>query len=359
MALPDAKLEILDGALGLTQGAPTAIQAKLGVCSKGTVGELHSFTDARKAAEVLGTGPLVEAVAMALARSGGPVRAMRVNGSVAGAASAVTKTGTGTAVVAVTGTPYDAYDVKMEITRPGATLAAGTAAFKLSLDGGRTYSPEYAVPTAGTFPIPDTGLSLGFTTGTFVAGDVYAFTSTAPGFVLADLTAAVDLLLADPTEWAILHVVGETADAATCASILAALDAKLEGAAAAYRYVRAFIEAPNEAASVVRAGLAASSSLRVGVIFGRAITQSAITGQEASKNAAEALLAHVARLRISEDAGKVARGPVGGVRALVHDERSAQDMDPARFTTLRTHIGIAGVYVTAARMFAPVGSDFT
>jgi hypothetical protein len=49
----------------------------------------------------------------------------------------------------VSGTPRDAYSVKVKITRAGATLAALTAAARISIDGGQTYGPEVPVPSSG------------------------------------------------------------------------------------------------------------------------------------------------------------------------------------------------------------------
>lgn len=362
MAIPESSLTILDGALGLVSRAPTAIQAKVGISSSGDFNTLETYTDPKRVVEDFGSGPLVEAACLHLNVAGGPLHLMRINGSVAGTKSAVTKTGTSTATAALTGTPYDTYDAIVELTRGGATLAAATAAFRYSLDGGRTYSPEYAMPASGVFVIPDTGLTITWTysSGTgFVAGDTYTFTTVAPGYSLSDLNTTIDALLADPAEWSLLHVVGAGADASTMASMLATLDARLESAAEAFRYVRAFIESPPTAtAAALKAATLSIDSLRVGIIHGTAYVTSVVTGYEREVSAAAAIMAHASRLKPSEDLGKVMAGKVRGVSALVYDERSGDSMDDARYTTLRTHVGLGGAYVTNARMLASEGSDF-
>ena len=69
----------------------------------------------------------------------------------------------GTCTLAATGNPNDAYAVRLEILRAGATLASGAATYRLSLDGGDTWGPETAMPVGGVITPSGTGLTLTFT----------------------------------------------------------------------------------------------------------------------------------------------------------------------------------------------------
>lgn len=363
--LPDVWFNIRDGALGLS-GAPTDnVHAKVGVASAGDVGVIHAFTTVAQALETLGGGPLAEAVAFSLAVAGGPVYAVRVPASVAGtvSAGAISKTGTGTVTVA--GQPTDACEVRIEITRDGINLAAGTAAFKYSLDGGDTYSPEIAVPSGGTYALSNTGLTATFANGSsgtsFKAGDAYRFTATAPAMQLADVLSAIDVLLADSREWGWVHVVG-----AATPALAAGLAVKMAEAEAAYRFAFALLEAPDQAEgqtedqwmAALLADWADFADVRVGVAAGHEELVSPLTGRVHRRSAAWPLSARLAQIPVHEHAGRVATGPLAGIVRLHHDEFVKPGLDAARFSTLRTFIGRSGFYPTAGRLMAPEGSDY-
>lgn len=144
MAISTFEQNVQDGGLGLSEGDSTRIHIALGVSSKGPVGELKFHTDPDLAKAEFGVGPLVDKAIYHLQNAGGPVGLMRLNASVAGVAGAVTTTragaGDSTGVLAVTLAPTDSYQVVCRITREGVNLAAGSAAFVLSLDGGDNLS---------------------------------------------------------------------------------------------------------------------------------------------------------------------------------------------------------------------------
>src|SRR5687767_5881124 len=96
---------------------------------------LYSFTRKTDAVDTLGQGPLTEHVCKALDLGGGPVYAMRLAQSSAGAAGSVTKSavagGTGTGTVTVWGAAFDAYNVRIEILTTG-TVAVATFRYTLN-----------------------------------------------------------------------------------------------------------------------------------------------------------------------------------------------------------------------------------
>jgi len=217
MSLPKISQIIQDGSLGIVPPSPANVVAKVGVCSSGPPTTVRQFSgpSVKVIKDALGTGPLAEAAAHSLEGAGGPVTTVPVTASVAGSAKAVTRTGTGTATMSVSGAPKDAYEVLVRITRAATGLAAGAAVFVYSVDGGDVFSPEIALPVSGVYTLQNTGLTLTFANGTFVKDDLYSFDCSAPSFSVTDLTEAIDALLGDPRKFGCLHVVGAPAPSLT------------------------------------------------------------------------------------------------------------------------------------------------
>jgi hypothetical protein len=362
MSIPDVRETIEDGALGLVTDSTDQICLKLGVCSLGTPLVIQSFSDRASLKTALGAGPVVDAAALSLDTAGGPVYVMPIAASTPGSAGSVTHlTGTQTAVPTISGAPNDQYDVQLQITRAGANLAANTAALKYTLDGGDNWSQEVAVPTGGAVSLVGTNMTATFADGTFVAGDVFKFTTTAPAYSLSDLTTAVNAALADPRTWGFIHVVGPASTPSGSASMLATLDTLMSSAEAAFRYAFAIMEAPDdEAASNANliTAFASSASKRVMVCAGYAEVLSSMSGLIRKRSSAWPIAARCAKVGISEDLGAVEDGPIVGVDSLYHDEQATPNLDAARFSSLRTIIGRQGFYVTNGNMFSPAGSDF-
>ena len=355
--LPDVWFNIQDGSLGILPPPTDGVSAKIGVATSGPVGQIVSVTNLQQVRDVFGSGPLAEALATHLALSGAPVYAIRVNASVAGTISSVTKSGTGTGSLAVTGSPLDAFDVQVRITRDGVNLAANTAAFQYSLDGGDTWSPEIAMPTSGTYAIPGSGLTLTFSNGTsgtsFVNGDLYRFATTAPSYTLTDLNAAFDVLLGDPREWGWVHVVG-----AATPAVFAAVATRMQQAETNYRFAFALLEAPDDTDANLLASWANSADRRVAVAAGYAELTSPLTGRVHKRSIAWVASGRLAAIPVHEHLGRIVRGPVPGVVSLYRDEAKTPALDEKGFTTMRTVIGRDGFYFTRGRIKAPAGSDF-
>lgn len=365
MSIPDVRLTILDGALGLSSGSASRTQVKLGTSSAGTINTLYSISDISTLQATFGQGPLVEAAARVLAIAGGPVLCMRVNGSVAGAVGSVTATQTGTATLAASGAAYDAYELKVLIVKGGATLAAATATFQYSLDGGNTFSAELAVPASGTYAIPNSGITLQWTyvSGTaFVAGDYWTAVATAPGYSTTDVANAVTPLLADPRTWFMLHLVGVPTNLSGARAVFAALATHMATAASGYRYAFALMEAPSDTDANLLAsstGFGDLADSRVAVGAGYLDVISPISGRSYTRNVAWEAAARASKVAPSQDLGAVEDGPLSGVVSLARDERATEGLDAGRFTTARTIVGRQGYYLTRGRVFASAGSDYS
>lgn len=359
MALPDVSLSIQDGTLGLLAPSGSNIALKVGVCSAGTANVIQSFSDKKSLSAAMGTGPLVDAAALCLDTAGGPVYVARITATTSGSSGSVTHVGTGTAVLTPSGSPLDQYDVQALITRGAANLAALTAAFKYTLDGGDSFSPEIAVPVGGVYAIPGTGLTITWADGTFVANDTYTFSTVAPSYALSDLQTALTAILADTRQWGHVHVVGAAASVAAAAAMAAGLDTTMQSAETAFRYTFAVIEVPDDTDANIIAAFASTASRRVMCCAGYAEIMSPISGLIRKRSSAWIASARIAQVPIHEDLGRVRTGPVTGVVKLYRDEQATPGLDAARFTTLRTIIGQPGFWLTSGRMIAPAGSDFT
>jgi hypothetical protein len=214
MTIPNVNVEVEDFALGILPENIDGVHAAVGPCSAGSVNTIYGFNDPKVVKETLGRGKLVEKLIHHLSLVGGPVYAIRPNttaGTMSAVAVARKSTSTGT-VADNSSTPNDEYEAILKITRTG-TL--GTGAFQYSLDNGDVYSEEIAIPLGGSYTIPDSGIVLTFTPNGgpiyFEKDDQFVFTTTAPSYSMSQLTAAIDVLLADAREWEFLHVVGTPA----------------------------------------------------------------------------------------------------------------------------------------------------
>jgi hypothetical protein len=358
MSLPEATLTIKDNALGLIESGGDKPLALVGTSSAGTPNVVQSFSDVGGLRDALGSGPLVEAAAHVLNVAGGPVVVVKTTTSTAGSNGTVTLTGTGLSVLTASGTPLDTYDVRVKVVSGGSNPASGVVVIRYSLDGGRTWSNDIALPTSGILSIPGTGLTLTFSAASLVADDVYAYGTTGPSFTVSDMNTALDALLGDPNEWFAVLAVGVPADASAGLAIAGSLDAKMTAAANAYRYVYAIMNAEDASDSALKTNYANFASTRVQIAAGFANVVSAINGASYRRPYSYVAAARAAAVAPSEDLGRVASGPTAGVVGLSRDEYRTPGLDAARFTTGRTFIGRQGYYVTNGRLMAPSGSDF-
>lgn len=101
---------------------------------------------------------------------------------------------TGASVPAFTGTPRDAFDLVIRVTRSASAAGDGTGAIRYSLDGGVTEAPEQPVPTSRAIVLGDTGLTVTFSAASLVAGDRYYLKTTAPVFTASALATALTAL---------------------------------------------------------------------------------------------------------------------------------------------------------------------
>lgn len=364
MALQSQTLVVNDPGLG-TVAPATSIPLVIGFSSAGTPNVMKSYSSIAALLAGEGQGQAVEAAASILARAGGPVRFMKTATSVAGSVGSpsVTRTSTSTGTVTAATTPNDDYEMKVQVVTTG-DVGAGT--FRYSLDGGNTWSENLTIPSGGTFVVPNTGLTLTFTSGAgpihFEAGDLHEIDCVAPVWNSTDLGNAVTAILADNLSWDFIVLAGKIATGSAAATIGAALDTHLATLFNKYRYRRAIMDAGNEAAATVKSAWAAVFSARTSVCFGdvQMVSAKPFAGWSTpSRPLVNAVAVRAADALISED---LTRGgttnPLPDVLAISHDEFVNETMDEAKFTTTRTWPGAEGFYLTDCRLKSPAGSDF-
>ena len=376
MPQPYLKESATDGALGLVAGDALKVFAIIGLCSALAANTVAAVTSLQALRDAAGYGPAVEQAAQVLQECGGGATVLLVcPSSSAGSLTAGTQVGSGLGDVSdSSSTPNDDYDLVIKIIVAG---AVATATFAYSLDGGRTYSSEIA--TAATYAIPNTGITVAFDSGAgnFVAGDRYPFEAKGPTFSVNQFNTAFDALVADGTEFSLLHVVGIPADASPMASMAAAVQSKLTTVATdRHIQARGFIDGPegvsNSALKTATAGIAACPRVVLGADF-CALT-SVLSARVEKRPASWPIFARACKVAISvalHATDPNESGPLPRVWPLksragdpvsysYHDETTATTkLDDGRIACLRTWPGQTGVYVNRARTLALLTSDFT
>lgn len=370
--LPEETETFSDGAIGFSAGPAVATLVIAGVTSLGTASTLYGpYFDAKDIITDLGYGPAVQEGADQLRVSKATaIFICKVNGSVAGTNSSVTETGT-SPTLTPSGTPLDKYNWKVLIITGG---AVGTSTFQYSTDGGVTYSPVFA--TAASFVVPNTGVTLGFASGTYVAGDFYTFTSTAPFYSTTDASNAYNAADASATPWDIIWFVGQASgsDDATKASNSAAFFstyASLLATSETNHHFRTLVmELPDVTDSsggdsALAAQFDTLSNPRLACAYGFVDVLSPIDQHWYKRSSAGTALARVRVNRLRRDPAAVADGAVPNANTAAtrklsyHDENARQGPGTHRFITLRKILGKTdGAYVTNFPMMSAAGSDF-
>jgi hypothetical protein len=381
MVQPYLKEQTSDGALGLSEGDAKRTFGLIGNASLLTANLVYSFASLQALKNAAGFGQLPEQIAQCIQECGGGATFLAVKPTpTAGSLAAGTPVVTGLGEVDdSSSTPNDDYDIVVRITKAG---AVGTATFVYSLDGGRTFSAEIA--TGATYAIPNTGVTLAFDSGSgnFALGDLFPFEAKGPSFSVSNLNIAFDALVADGRDFSLLHVVGIPADAATMASVAAAVQTKADAAAIDHRPMRVIIDGPegvtNANLKVATAGLSSSPRVLLGADF-CALTSVLKPGKVEKRPAAWPIMARACAVPLSvalhatspKESGPLSKDggiKVGLLKSRVgdpvtyafHNETTASvTLDDGRCACLRTWAGKSEVYINRARTLAALSSDFT
>nr|WP_255674537.1 DUF2586 family protein [Deinococcus sp. 6GRE01] len=349
------KIKFEDYQLGLTPPVSDA-HAKIGVAASGPLTP-QRLTRGTQAQETYVGGPLAGAAAVALLESS-PVVCVRVPTTVAGTRGAVTRTGVpaGSSVMSVDGDPSDSHRVSVRVTRPG-TVAAGDAAVIVTVNG--EDAPERAVPVNGVLSIPGTGMTVTFAAGDLLAGNTYAFSSTAPAATVADMIGALEALLSTRPDLRYLHLIGVATP-----TLAAAVDAVLTERQTRNYYTHALLEARpigdgetmSDYLAAIETQFANFTSTRVSIALDGGQTYNPLTRRMEARSSAWKLAARRAAVPIGEAAYRVRTGPHVAMGELAFN--AALIGSAGRFAALWTLDGREGIFTAAWPTMAPSGSDF-
>jgi len=373
--IPGQSLTIRDPGLGFgSQGGTNQIY--LGTAEKGPLYEVIGFTSPAQVVDTFGQGQLSEHLCITLMIAGGTVYGCRLEGTTAGTSSSVTATlvSDATGTITLSGAPYDRYQAFVEIRFTG-TLGAGK--FRYTLDNKRSWSEELTIPSGGTYVIPNTNITATFVPGDgtpfFEAGDLHAFTTTAPHYSATEAAlgiAAVDTFLSSAPGFFFTQMffVGRIATGSAAATMFGAFSGYLTSYQSRLVYMRGAMDAGSaDTRANVKTAFSAVSSTRVSAVYGDVVMPSGKPFPGFGFPLISLLAAAAARAKgsekgataISEDLARVATGPLAGVTYISHDEYVNEDaMDAAKITTARTHPSLEGFYLMNMRLKSPTGSDY-
>ncbi len=368
MVFPAQTLTIQDPGIPLT-AIGTAPPLMTG-CAVGGSTAVNTITQINSIAQVrslIGYGALAEDVALALQNSGGPINFLIHNkaGTPLSAAAFTTHVGSGVTLPTVTGTPNDRYGLLVTVVAGG---AVATATFTFSLDQWNiasvppTTSNVYV--TAATFVIPNSGLTINFTAGTYVAGDTF-YLATVPAEVgTTDLAAAAAVIQAASTvPVSLWQISGAQPSETTAATVAAAFEGDLAALTSTYRFARGILDVGSDAAaSAVHTEASAWTAVRIMGCYGYTLTASALAFEGFSNRKTSCVSNIGARAQselISSDLSRTAAGALSEVLYSYFDGFYNQQLDTDQISTLRTWPGIPGIYIAGGKLKCSFGSDFT
>ncbi len=367
MANPYQKLTLRDPGIGAVPSGQR-LAAFAGTAFSGTVGQVLETNDPAAVLATFTRGPLVVAMLYALAIGAGPVRGVRVTGSVTGTVSAVTHTGAGAAVMTVTGAADEKLSVIVEVTKAGA-LGVGEVRYALdnwALDPAEyqpTWSPSIVVPASGEVVLEGTPHTVDFSLS-LTLGDADVFTTEPAHYGNTEIGAAFDALGVPAAEgWDHVCFVGHAALAATAATNAAAIGTRLislfENDA---QYVAALFGGGKQDVAAFATAFAAAQVRfgSVGHLYGYLSypqTRRAFGTMALGQHEVAAALASVHL--ISTDLARTANGPIPGMVGADYDAAVEGDAaDNSRLSTFRSWKRFPGWYINNQRLLTNPESDF-
>lgn len=393
MSIPTVVITVADnGASAALQLPQQNVQVVIGCAIGGTDYVPVASTNPTTIQTTFLGGPLCEAAGLVCA-NGGTVIAVKVPVVTLGTATAVVATtpGSSTSVVTVTldGTngAYDDFYVKTKVVTSGTIGTAGIQ-LQISLDAGRTFGPVLNLGAAVTLAIPNTGITLNFAAGTLVAGDYFKFSTTAPKWNDAGISAAISALAASQygiAGWGSLHIVG-VSSSASVANFQTYLEALTTGS---FIFTRAIVAARDALAPVAWGGsgesettwsnsiataFSATNAKRVAVGAGYYNTPSPFPNSYAGAPSYRRALTWsdaVRRVKVppQRKGGAVSDGSLSTITVdpandpgdgfIYHDERVNPTLDSARFMAAITWPKKQGFYICHENLMAPNGSQFS
>lgn len=362
--LRDVRYSITDGQLQQTGQQGTGVHVKIGASSVVSDSQIiiTGTMSAAKMKEKLGLSPLTDAVMDSVENGAGKILCIPVAASTAGTVTKVEAPEDVAGSVEISGKPCNAFKIIVKITGKG---GLNTAAFCYSLNGGYSWSDDITVPTSGKYVMEEAGLELTFS-GEFEIGQSYTCSTTAPMMTNGDILLAAEKLRDINTAYEFVHIVG-----ATEADLWAAISVKQKELLEQYKkpvffVLEAYEKDKEETMMAYIARLendrkkVANYDIQVVAARGRYTGLDGVTRDASLANVA---CGWYARASVQESIGRTAiyslsEDKVSSLLPVGLDEEFIEALDSAGYLTFRQYDGLAGYYVTNARMMCPEGSDF-
>lgn len=365
--LRDVSHTIADGQLGLANQTGTGIHVKIGVSS--VVADepliITGTMSVKRIKEKLGLSPLADAVMDSVENGSSKIYCLPVKAGSSGTVSEVKKTpedASGT--LKVEGTPANFFNIIVKMVGKG---GLNVAVFRYSLNDGISWSEDITVPTSGKYEAEEAGLTFTFATETeFAVNDMFTCTTTAPQMTNENILEAVDRLKNINVAWEFVHIVGSAAP-----ELWAALSVKQKELIDKYHKPVSFIleayqkkaeETMSEYVSALETDRRKISNYDMQVVFARG-NYVGMDGVIRDTNLANIVCGLYARAPVQESIGKTAAYSISdekllGLLPVGLDEDDIEALDQAGYLTFRQYDGLAGYYVTNAKMMCPEDSDY-
>lgn len=376
--LKDVTHIVTDGLLGSGTEKSDGLSIKIGVSPVVSTAPvvITGDMDAARIREKLGLSPLADAVMDSVQFGANRIFCFPVAATTPGTLGEVTKSGEGGGSVTVTGSPVNAFSIVIRITAQG---GLNTAAFAISINGGYSFTDEITVPMAGSYEPEGTGLTVKFTDAaqedqkaqSFLVGDSYTFTTTAPAMTNGDVLAAIDKLQSFHQECEFAHIVGESA----LPLWQAVSEAQKELAEVFHKPMLFIIEAgfPDDSDGDLADWLlqmeadrkkVRNSDLQVVAAWGRLVK---LDGTTQAINLAGVVSGLYARAPVQVSIGKtrpeagfgISRDRLPELLPAGMDNSAIERLDLAGYLTFREYDGLSDIYVYHANMLCPDGSDYS
>lgn len=365
--LKDVSYTVEDGQLGLANKTGTGIHVKIGACSAESEDPviITGTMSAERIKEKLGLCPLADAVMDSVENGSAKIYCLPVKAGIAGTISEVKKTPEdATGALVVEGTPTNNFNIIVKMTGKG---GLNMAVFRYSLNGGASWSEDITVPTGGKYAAEEAGLTFTFTTETeFAVNDMFTCTTTAPMMTNEDILDACSRLKDISAAYEFVHIVGSTAS-----ELWVAVSVKQEELMDKYRkpvffvleaYQKEAEETLAEYISSLEADRRKVSNDDIQVIPARGYYVG-MDGVTRDINLANIVCGLYARASVQESVGRTAAYSISdkkllGLLPAGLDEDAVDALDQASYLTFRQYDGLAGYYVTNARVMGPEDGDF-
>jgi hypothetical protein len=388
--IPKVGFQFPNNNLGQTPQSPGNIIALIGPCTRPQIALNEPRTLGGSPENVVsqaGYGPIAD-LAANLVEGGATVVVVPCDYTPA-TPSAVVKTGGGTSVMSVTGSPFDRYiNVLVTVLRSGTPGDAIPPRIKVSLDNGLSETGAMNVPSSGVFSAlaATTGMTFNFTVATLVEGAVYAFDVPYPTVTAADVTAAMLQLRQSTEDHSMIYVAApfDRTDTETIWAMAGtfiprklfiwlmteSVDADGDTEAVWMQALKEDFDGSAVDFATVSAGYAPCRSTVLGSVMWRSI------GWLAAVRASQVAVSR--DLGAREDGALCPSGSVstGGVIMtkpkanatnplplpagyFIHDETLVPGLNESQFLTIMSEVGLAGYYITNPNIMSGPVSDYT